>query len=105
MKGHDAIFCEGVCDAWLHRHCAGLSQLAFAELQNSKDSFLCHHCQLKLYKLEISNLRQLVDSLKDSVIRLEDKLGTSQPVVVSPLEPVPSFEPVVNTPVPSNSTM
>jgi len=73
--------------------------LAFAELQNSKDPFLCPHCQLKMHKLELSNLRQLVDSLKDSVAHLEDKLGTSQ--LVSPPELVPLL---VNMSVPSNST-
>ena len=25
-EGQEAIFCEGECDAWLHRQCAGLSQ-------------------------------------------------------------------------------
>ena len=27
--GHDAIFCEGACDAWVHRRCAGLSKTLF----------------------------------------------------------------------------
>ena len=48
-KGHDATFCEGIRDSWLHRRCAGLSQSAFAELQNSTESFHCpDYCQLDL---------------------------------------------------------
>lgn len=27
--GDDAIYCDGHCDAWLHRRCAGLSTTAF----------------------------------------------------------------------------
>lgn len=70
-KGQDAIFCEGVCVTWLHHQCAGLSQLAFVELQNSTESFHCPHCQLKMYKLEINNLWQTVESLQASVEHLE----------------------------------
>ena len=94
-KGHDAIFCEGICDSWLHRRCAGLSQPAFTELQNSAESFVCLHCQLKLCKSEISNLWRTVHSLQDSVARLESKLANSQPV------PVQSVKPVANKPVPN----
>ena len=25
-KGHDSMFCDGVCNTWLHRGCAGLSK-------------------------------------------------------------------------------
>lgn len=73
-KGQDAIFCEGVSDSFLHRRCAGLSQTAFAELQNSTETFHCPHRQLKMCKLEICNLRQTVKSLQASVACLESKL-------------------------------
>ena len=98
-KGHDAIFCEGVCDSWLHRRCAGLSQPSFVELQNSTESFHCPHCQLRLCRSEISNLWQTINSLKDSVTRLESKLVNSQPV------PVPSVEPVASLSVPNGTTI
>ena len=26
---HDAVFCEGKCNTWLHRRCAGLSRSLF----------------------------------------------------------------------------
>ena len=26
---HDSIYCEGSCDRWLHRYCAGLSKVLF----------------------------------------------------------------------------
>ena len=30
--GHDTIFCEGTCKAWLHGGCAGMSKAAFVEV-------------------------------------------------------------------------
>ena len=62
-------------------------------MQNSTESLVCPHCQLKLCKSEISNLWRTVHSLKDSVARLESKLANSQPV------PVQSVKPVANKPV------
>ena len=69
------------------------------ELQNSTESFHCPHCQLRLCKSEISNLWQTINSLKDSVTRLESKLVNSQPV------PVPSVEPVASLLVPNGTTI
>lgn len=91
-KGHDGLFCEGVCDSWVDQCCAGRSRSTFAELQNSTESFHCPHCQLKLCR---SDLWQTVNSLKDSVTRLESRLDDSQPVLVQSTDlPVPSITPV-----------
>ena len=46
-KGHDAIYCKGLCSSWLHRHCAGLPKYEFAILEKSPDSYYCPHCLLK----------------------------------------------------------
>jgi len=40
-KDHDAIYCEGQCNSWLHRGCAGLPKSVFTSLQNSPDPFYC----------------------------------------------------------------
>ncbi len=32
-KGDEAIFCEGECQAWLHRRCAGLPRKAYVRHQ------------------------------------------------------------------------
>lgn len=58
-KCQDAIYCEGTCDAWLHRRCAGLSKTVFNLLQNTTTPFYCPHCQLKSYESVISNLNQI----------------------------------------------
>ena len=41
-KSQDSIFCEGSCQAWLHRCCAGLTRSRFDEL--SDNNTLPFHC-------------------------------------------------------------
>ena len=43
-KSQDSIFCEGLCQAWLHRCCAGLSSVRFAKLCNDSAPFHCPIC-------------------------------------------------------------
>ena len=77
-KGQDAVFCDGSCHAWLHRHCAGLSREHFEALANSEEAFLCPTCQRKgqeetiaLLKDEVAALRAELLQLKDSVVALK----------------------------------
>lgn len=37
----ESIQCDGICDSWLHRRCAGLSQQAFERASQSDESFFC----------------------------------------------------------------
>ena len=50
--GDDSIFCEGLCNSWLHRRCAGLSVQAFnainADPNKDRKPFRCPHCCLAL---------------------------------------------------------
>ena len=43
--GHEAVFCEGECQIWLHRKCAGLTHQAFAKMSKSDDPYFCVYCQ------------------------------------------------------------
>ena len=77
-KGQDAVFCDGSCHAWLHRHCAGLSRRRFEALANSEEAFLCPTCQregqegaITLLKDEVAALRAELLQLKDSVVALK----------------------------------
>ena len=63
-KGQDSIFCEGLCNAWLHRACAGLSKCAFSTVSQSKDKFLCPHCMLVHCQQELHDLRFKVSQLE-----------------------------------------
>ena len=40
--GHDAVFCVGDCQGWMHRpECAGLSRFNFDKLGESNMPYLC----------------------------------------------------------------
>ena len=42
VEGHNAIYCEGTCDSWLHHQCTGLSKPAFQLFVNKP--YRCPHC-------------------------------------------------------------
>lgn len=68
--GQAAIQCDGVCAAWLHRQCAGLSVTAFESVSNSNDPFYCPQCRLGLQQLEIDSLRDMVSALSAKLSEL-----------------------------------
>ena len=41
-SGDEAVFCEGKCEAWFHRKCAGLSKTAFIMASESEMSLLLY---------------------------------------------------------------
>lgn len=53
----ESIQCDGICDSWLHRRCAGLSQQAFERASQSDESFFCSLCRLYNSEKEIVSLR------------------------------------------------
>ena len=53
-SGQDAIFCEGDCQGWLHRTCAGISEKAF-NVATTSDHY--HYCRCNLQEVEISLLK------------------------------------------------
>ncbi len=69
----DAIFCDGNCNTWLHRRCAGLSQPAFQKLSNTDSSFFCPHCRLDRQESTIKDLLDTVKSLKEDISNINEK--------------------------------
>ena len=61
--GHEAVFCEGECQIWLHRKCAGLTHQAFAKLSKSDDPYFCVYCTLEIKNKEISALKEQIKVL------------------------------------------
>ena len=49
---HDSIYCEGLCSAWIHRGCAGLSKAAHSRLKDSSQPFQCPACRLDALTLD-----------------------------------------------------
>lgn len=80
QKGQDAIMCEGDCQGWLHRSCAGISKKAFQAVIYSSDPFLCHHCLQTCHQSEISGLKQASDALKSELHLLKKVLGILSPL-------------------------
>ena len=78
-NGDDAIFCENMCNAWLHRQCAGLSKPAFDALTVSENPFYCPHCRLLNYESQLSDLKESIKLLENKVTVLEDGLKSLQP--------------------------
>ena len=73
-NGHDAIFCEGTCNLWLHRQCAGLSEPNFDLLHNSEVPFCCPHCCLQRYESQLADFKSTITQLQNKVSELKTKL-------------------------------
>ena len=70
QEGHDAVYCDGTCNGWIHRRCAGLSSAAFAALSSTSDPkpFYRPNCRLDKQSEEI-------EALKASVCQLSQRLS------------------------------
>ena len=72
--GEDAIVCEGRCNTWLHRKCAGLSKAAYDAATSSSASFYCPHCRLDTQESEIASLKCTIQQLVEDVYSLGNRL-------------------------------
>ena len=77
-EGHDAIYCEGACDGWLHRQCAGLSKVVFKSFQDSDKPFYCPHCRISNYEAQFNNMKSTIASLEQRVNSLENQVSVLQ---------------------------
>ena len=84
-SGQDAVFCEGICNTWIHRRCAGLSKTLFTAISKSDDAFCCPHCRLDSQSSELISLRKDFVALSAQLSDLRSLLSSQ---AVSP--PVPS---------------
>ena len=85
--GQEAIQCEGKCDKWYHRWCAGVRKDVYAALAESSTPFFCPSCQLQEHQQLILSLVASVDVLKEEVRLLKlsqeiAKVTTSMPLRV-----------------------
>ena len=79
-KGDDSIYCEGYCDAWIHRRFAGLSAATLAVLDEAGEdqTFFCLYCELQAHKAEIENLMSTITELQTCLFDLKRKLDATQ---------------------------
>ena len=71
--GDDAIFCEGNCQSWVHRRCAGLSTILFKELTSTTEPYCCPHCKLQSTVKELNSLKAEFTHLKSALEALSDR--------------------------------
>ena len=74
----ESILCEGECEGWIHRICAGLSKKAFKLAQESSLPFLGHYCSSTAQTNEIK-------ALKEEVSLLQAKLAAAKTIENSPV--------------------
>ena len=75
-KSQDSIFCEGSCQAWLHRCCAGLTRTRFAELSDDSMPFFCPSCASDKHTHELAELKSAVAALVLEVEQLKSFVHT-----------------------------
>ena len=83
--GQDALFCEGECQCWLHRWCAGVTRERHDALSSTDESFICPACTLAnhqaiiaVQQADISTLRECVNALMEEVKALKGSVATIQ---------------------------
>ena len=68
VEGKDeALQCEGACQQWCHRYCAGVSQSHFKTLTTSDSPFVCLYCSRDLHQAALNQLQDEVRALKTEV--------------------------------------
>ena len=87
--GHDAVFCEGECQGWIHRHCAGITRPVFEKLLSESAPYLCPHCTYSKQYNEISALKETIKTLTDKISKLEGN-QTSHPKTIYQQPMLPS---------------
>ena len=83
-NGDDSVLCNGLCDGWIHRRCAGLSVARFSQISTTEDPFFCPNCCAVQNKNEIDNLKLVLSALQLKFSQLKSKLGTSEVVNQEP---------------------
>ena len=72
VDGRDeALFCEGKCQAWLHRCCASVSSEQHKLLAASTEPFLCPTCGQERNQAQIAELKNTVEALKLELSQLK----------------------------------
>ena len=76
--GDEALFCEGSCQSWLHRKCAGVTRPAFDKLGEPDTEYLCSYCMLVIQNREISKLANTIKDLNSVIVSLTDTITLLQ---------------------------
>ena len=81
--GDEVVFCEGHCQGWLHRKCAGVTRPAFDRLGDSDAVYLCSYCMLVSQSNEISKLSNIITELNSAITSLTGTIKSLQSSVTN----------------------
>ena len=82
IEGDDAMYYEGICNAWVHRTCVGLSKQSYEALAEDDTPYLCPYCHMKQQSTVIEGLR--TNSHIDSAFtQLENRLLSSLQEIIT----------------------
>ena len=73
-NGQDSIFCNGECQKWDHRQCAGLSTESFTSFSTSDQPFYCPRCLLSSQAKELTALKNTMEDLSLEVCNLHSQV-------------------------------
>ena len=76
--GQEALFCEGACQRWFHRWCAGVSSEQFELLTKSTEFFLCSVCASQEQQKTIRELHGNVRALNTELLLLKATVAALQ---------------------------
>ena len=99
--GEDAIFCEGSCNSWLHRKCAGLSSSTFQHLSDSNKPFLCVYCLLSNQAVQIAELKSTLAQLTSKLSNDSSNLPASPNTPSNPPDGTAAVPTKLDKPKPS----
>uniref|UniRef100_A0A1X7TK40 PHD-type domain-containing protein n=1 Tax=Amphimedon queenslandica TaxID=400682 RepID=A0A1X7TK40_AMPQE len=103
-KGHPSIQCNGPCQMWLHRQCAGLSKAAFEAAGASSAPFFCHQCIIASQNQEITNLKTKLEEVTRDIAHLKSEVDSLKSNMANPLSINDSVSDPTNvTSIPSHS--
>lgn len=70
IESQDALFCEGNCQQWIHRYCAGVSKKHYDGLGDSSPPFLCYACYVEAQRKLVGNLEAAISTLTAEIVEL-----------------------------------
>ena len=91
----DAVFCEGDCQCWLHRWCAGVTRKRYLTLSSTEDPFLCPSCTVAGQQAAITAQQGDIAQLRECVNALTGELRALKATVAA----------MRNQPLPANSAV
>ena len=75
-EGQEALFCDGTCQCWFHRWCAGVSKARYKLISESPEPFLCPTCTFDRQQAVIQDLQTNVQALTEEILQVKASLAT-----------------------------